>query len=295
MKRAVIDLGTNTFNLLIGSVENGRLVVDYTIKEAVMLGMGGINRGIIAEDAMDRAKQTLTFFREKCNEFDIQHIVGLGTSAMRAARNSDELIDFARNQLDIDVRVITGQMEAELIYKGVSLAHTFDEEAVIMDIGGGSNEFIHALPEGVESYASFDIGVSRIYQQLGEPERFSESVRLRMDHIFERETAGFFDRFSAKVLIGASGSFETMYEMLHKKHYEKINQSVELPLSSVHEVIDWSLNSTLEERMQHPWIVPMRKKMLPIAAYSVLWVLEKLQSERVLVSPYSLKEGAFLI
>ncbi|MCR9173426.1 MAG: hypothetical protein NXI10_13075 [bacterium] len=294
MKRAVIDLGTNTFNLLIGSISGRQLDITFATKEPVMLGMGGINEGMIAEDALERAKSTLIRFKEIAREREVDDIVGYGTSAMRGASNASALIDWAKNELQVDIRIITGEREAELIYQGVSLLHSFDQDAMIMDIGGGSNEFIWANSQGVIQAESFNIGVSRMYQMVDQPEVFTPEIRQRIDDFFEDETRGFFDDKTVGHLIGASGSFETLYEMMHQKRFPNDSQMKDLPIDEVHKMIDWSLKASLQERMDNPWIIPMRKKMLPFAAYSILWVMQKLQTQSVSICPYSLKEGAFL-
>ncbi|GAB5416109.1 MAG: hypothetical protein Crog4KO_13060 [Crocinitomicaceae bacterium] len=295
MKKAIIDLGTNTFNLIIGSVARNRLEVFYATKEAVMLGMGGINEGIIAKDAMTRAKETLTRFRKICMEGQVDTILGIGTAAMRDAQNSSELIDWAERELGFEIRIVSGEDEAELIYRGVSLLHPFNEPGMIMDIGGGSNEFIYADKNQVIEAKSFNIGVSRIYQLLDQPEVFTSEIQVKVDQFFEEQTRGFFDDRNVPHLIGASGSFETFYEMLHKERFPDDQQLKEIPVSEIRKLIDWSLKASLEERMQNEWIVPMRKKMLPIAAYSILWVMDKLKTERLTICPYSLKEGAFVM
>jgi exopolyphosphatase/guanosine-5'-triphosphate,3'-diphosphate pyrophosphatase len=293
MKRAIIDLGTNTFNLLIGSVVGTKLHIDFATKEAVMLGMGGINEGFIADDAMQRAQQTLTRFKEKCTELGVSNILGIGTAAMRDAKNSNDLILWAKQTHGIEIRVISGDAEAGLIYKGVSLLHPFDEVGMIMDIGGGSNEFIYANNHEVLEAQSFNIGVSRIYQLMDQPDVFTPEIQVRVDRFFEEQTNGFFDDRNVPELIGASGSFETLYEMLHQVSFPGDQQMQVLPIHEVRRLIDWSINATLEDRMNNPWIIPMRKKMLPFAAYSILWVMEKLNTQSVTICPYSLKEGAF--
>ena len=294
MRKAIIDLGTNTFNLLIGSITDRDLDVTFATKEAVMLGMGGINHGVIAKDAMERAQATLVRFKEKCDQEGVSQITGIGTSAMRGAKNADELINWAQDVLSIDIQLVSGDEEADLIYKGVSLLHVFEEPEMIMDIGGGSNEFIVADGSGVLEAKSFNIGVSRIYQLLDEPEAFSPEVRSQVANYFEEETSGFFTNKNIPNLIGASGSFETLYEMLHETRFPSDARMQELPINDVYRLIGWSMNSTLEERLANDWIVPMRKKMLPIAAYSILWVMEKLNTQTLTICPYSLKEGAFL-
>ncbi len=298
MKKAIIDLGTNTFNLLIGTIDSSGLKVEFACKEPVLLGMGGINEGVIAPDAMERAMETLGRYAEICASYHVESILGIGTSAMRASKNAGELVANAKAHFGLDIRIISGKEEAQFIYEGVSILHPFNTPGVIMDIGGGSTEFIHANQSGVLSSESFEIGVSRVYQMLGNPAVFTEKIQQEMDRFFEAETKAYFENLQSDVLIGASGSFETFYEMMYTMPFPKEDrtksQMVPLPIGDLRHLIDWALNSTLEARMQHPWIVPLRKKMLPIAAYSIQWVLNKVDAKEVLISPYSLKEGAFL-
>lgn len=260
-----------------------------------MLGMGGINSGVITEDAMERAIQTLREFKQICSDEGVGSVKGIGTSAMRGASNSGRLVEMAKKELQLEILIVSGEDEAELIYRGVKMLHEFDSPAMIMDIGGGSTEYIFADANGVTKAGSFDVGVSRIYQKLDMPETFNDSVQQAMDALFELEMGTFFQGMSVHQLIGASGSFETFYEMIRKETFPKANYTVSIPKSELLDMLVWSLKSTLDDRIENPWIVPMRKKMLPIAAYSVLWTMEKLQTQEVLVSPYSLKEGAFSV
>ena len=295
MKEAIIDIGTNTFNLLIGTVVGNKIQVEFTTKEAVLLGMGGINEGTIAADAMQRAMETLSRFKDKCDELNVSSITGFGTSAMRASSNADELVNAAKDNLGIDIQIISGEDEANLIYKGVSLLHNFNEPGIIMDIGGGSIEYIHADASGVLKSGSFDIGVSRIYQQLGAPDEFTIETRTEIHAFLEKEAGSFFENLQVDTLLGASGSFETFFEMINAAEFVSKDAMVEIPIDKLNYWIEWALSSSLEERMANEWIVPMRKKMLPTAAYTIYWTMKKLGTRRVIISPYSLKEGAFLL
>ena len=108
MRIAVIDLGTNTFNLLISQVNGGKLHLIHTEKESVLLGMGGINQSIITVDALNRAKETLNLFKSKCEIFHVKSIQAIGTSALRSSKNNYELVDYAKDILDIDINIIDG-------------------------------------------------------------------------------------------------------------------------------------------------------------------------------------------
>ena len=294
MKKAIIDLGTNTFNLMIGEVVGNQFCKIYSTKTPVLLGMDGINHGVIAHDAMERAKQTLCDFKTICQVEGVDDIIGIGTSALREASNSSELIDFSKKELNIELEVISGVKEARLIYNGVSWLHDFEEESLVMDIGGGSTEFIHADKTGVIAEASLNIGVSRIYQMLEKPADFSKSHMQLIDDFLNKHKSHFFADINSPVLIGSSGSFETIYKLIHQEKFPKENRLISINIKEVKEVLDWLEYSTLEERMDNKWISQMRKPMMPITAAQMKWAINELEIEEFLVSPYSLKEGAFV-
>ena len=150
---AVIDLGTNTFNLLVAIKSDSGIHRLLSTKDGVALGLGGINENKLSADAIERAMQTLTKFCEMSRQLNAEIIVAFGTSAVRNAVNSNQLLELAEKNLGLKIQVISGKREAELIYKGVCSGYKFSDSALIMDIGGGSTEFILAGPNGVEKSA----------------------------------------------------------------------------------------------------------------------------------------------
>lgn len=293
MKKAVIDLGTNTFNLLIGSVFGDKLEIIYCEKEAVLLGMNGINNGSIAEDAWMRAMQTLFRFKKRCEKQNVDEIIGFGTSALRGAKNGELFVKEVYENIGIRIHIISGSQEAQLIYRGVRWLFDFKQAATIMDIGGGSTEFIAANAGGIVEAQSFDIGVSRLYQNLNKRNNLTANDFKFINEYLEARTGRFFEEDRSTLLIGASGSFETFYEMIFQKKFTAEEKMVTLPLLPLLDQLNWVIDSRYEDRINHKWIVPMRKKMIPIAAFKIKWIIQKLNVDRVLLSPYSLKEGAF--
>lgn len=293
MKRAVIDLGTNTFNLLVGSVFGDKLEIIYCEKEAVLLGMNGINNGSIAEDAWMRAMQTLFRFKKRCEKQNVEEIIGFGTSALRGAKNGELFVKEVYENIGIRIHIISGSQEAQLIYRGVRWLFDFKQAATIMDIGGGSTEFIAANAGGIVDAQSFDIGVSRLYQNLNKRNNLTANDFKFINEYLEARTGRFFEEDRSTLLIGASGSFETFYEMIFQKKFTAEEKMVTLPLLPLLDQLNWVIDSRYEDRINHKWIVPMRKKMIPIAAFKIKWIIQKLNADRVLLSPYSLKEGAF--
>ena len=293
MKRAVIDLGTNTFNLLVGSVFGDKLEIIYCEKEAVLMGMNGINNGSIAEDSWMRAMQTLFRFKKRCEKQNVDEIIGFGTSALRGAKNGELFVKEVYENIGIRIHIISGSQEAQLIYRGVRWLFDFKQAATIMDIGGGSTEFIAANAGGIVEAQSFDIGVSRLYQNLNKRNNLTANDFKFINEYLEARTGRFFEEDRSTLLIGASGSFETFYEMIFQKKFTAEEKMVTLPLLPLLDQLNWVIDSRYEDRINHKWIVPMRKKMIPIAAFKIKWIIQKLNVDRVLLSPYSLKEGAF--
>ena len=291
MRKAVIDLGTNTFNLLIAEVENEALNVIHSDKISVLLGMGGINHGFIAADALERAKDALYSFKNQCDVHGVKTIRAIGTSALRASRNRNQLVDYAKDVIGIEIQIIDGQQEAEYIYRGVKWKHDFSEPAIVMDIGGGSTEFIFADTRGVKELTSLDIGVSRIFQTLNKPEEFTEDNLKTIVQFLEDENCTFFNKAHSEILLGSSGSFETIYEMVYEKPFNARGGAVEIPLDKAMLALEWIIASTLQERLNHDWIVKIRKRMLPIAALKIIWVINHFNIKRIIISPFSLKEG----
>jgi exopolyphosphatase/guanosine-5'-triphosphate,3'-diphosphate pyrophosphatase len=295
MRKAIIDLGTNTFNLIVADISLEKFEIVYHEKVGVSLGMGGINQHLLTEDALQRALDALEKFVRISDDLKVDHIYGIGTSAMRGAKNADFLLDMVMKKLNLHIEVIDGKREAELIFKGVSYSHPINEPTLVMDIGGGSTEFISANNNEIESLISLDIGVSRIYQSFNFSDPFNSDDVNKIEDFLEATAQGFFSNRKEQTLIGASGSFETFYELIEKQPFPDITSSLQLDLNALKNCLDDIIFSTDDQRSQNNWIIPIRKKMAPIAAVKTRWVISKLPVSQVYVSPFSLKEGALLV
>jgi exopolyphosphatase/guanosine-5'-triphosphate,3'-diphosphate pyrophosphatase len=291
MRVAVIDLGTNTFNLLIADIHASGFEIVHNSKEGVALGMGGINEQTIHPDAEKRAFHAFEVFQKRIEENSVEFVYGFGTSAIRDAKNGNDFVQHLIDRFSHPIEIIDGDREAELIYKGVTWIHPIEKASLIMDIGGGSSEFIRVDQTGSLEACSLNIGVSRAFQLFEFSDPLDEKDKLNLIDWFEKN-AEILNQFGkSSVLIGASGSFETFYEMVHNEEFPSKMDSMYLSKVELDEILDWTLNSTLEERESHPYIIPIRRKLAPIAAMKVKWILDKFSIEEVVICPFSLKEG----
>jgi exopolyphosphatase / guanosine-5'-triphosphate,3'-diphosphate pyrophosphatase len=287
---AIIDLGTNTFNLLVAEKNHTGIKRIISTKDGVGLGLGGINENRISPDAIERGLAALSKFCLLSRENAAEKIYAFGTSALRNAKNSHEFLDLAYEKLGLKIEVISGAREAELIYKGVTSGYRFRENELIMDIGGGSTEFIFAGPGGVLKSESFEIGVSRIYQlfQFSDPMTANDCKKIT-DYL-ENAAGDFFKSISCVTLIGASGSFETFYKLANNCEFPD-DEYVTMTVHELRTGLDLIIRSTQKERDANPLIIPIRKKMAPLAAVKAKWVIDKLDIQKLVISPFALKEG----
>lgn len=292
MRVAVIDLGTNTFNLLIAQVFDDHFDVLFNTKEGVALGMGGINEGYISDEALERAFAAFETFSKYCLEYQVDQTVAIGTSALRDATNQTFFCTEVHARFGIDVEIVSGLEEAKLIYQGISWSYDFNKTSLIMDIGGGSTEFIRVSNRDVLEFKSENIGISRAYQLFQIANPLSPKNKIDLLRWFEKNAPGLNSLESSEVLVGASGTFETFYEMVHEKSFPTGEQVIVKVLKDeLIEMLDWIIGSTVEERNKHPHIIAIRRMMAPIAALKTKWVIEKMGIQEIVISHYSLKEG----
>lgn len=300
MRIAIIDLGTNTFNLLIteNSVKGDSKVL-FKRKIAVKLGEGGIDKGIIASDAYERGIQALKEHKASLQEYNVEKYKAFATSAIRSTKNGLNFVNDVDQQLGIKIEVIDGDKEAELIYLGVrevlEMNQSYD---LIMDIGGGSTEFIIANNEGVVWAKSYQLGVSRLKEILKPSDPIPISEIKQIENYIEKQLKDFFEAISKTPclrLIGSSGSFDTIVEMIAKRYNDEIRIQQKCAAIHHHE-LDWTIKYLLESdlnlRLNTPGLIKMRADMIVISAIFINYILKKTGIKSVKRSKFALKEGA---
>ena len=302
MRIAVIDLGTNTFNLLIVDMgEDQGYKILYNNKLPVKLGKSGIDKKEIRPDAITRGLNALERHLQTIGEYKAEKTYAFATSAIRSARNGDQFVKLAKQRCGIDVEIINGEREAELIYYGVKQAVKLtDEKVLILDIGGGSNEFIIADKDTIFWKKSYPLGVARLLSKfkpsdpisIEEIEFISNYLEERLSDLFEE-----FKKHKIITLIGASGSFETITAMIRADDPNFESGTALSPESNLIDLTDFEnlyqklINSTLKERKQMKGLESMRLEMIVVATLVVKFILQKLKLRVLIQSNFALKEG----
>ena len=188
MRIAIIDLGTNTFNLLICDKKSESQKTIFKNKIAVKLGEGGIDKGIIAHAPYQRGIKALEDHLNTIKEYDVDKVRAFATSAIRSTKNGGDFVSEVFEKLALKIEVIDGDKEAELIYQGVRKAIPFDlDYKLIMDIGGGSTEFIIANAEGVQWKKSYQLGVSRLKELFKPKDPITQEEIHMIEHHLKSE------------------------------------------------------------------------------------------------------------
>jgi len=300
MRIAIIDLGTNTFNLLICDKKDESQNTIFKNKIAVKLGEGGIDRGIIAQAPYQRGIKALEDHLNTIKKYDVDKVRAFATSAIRSTKNGSDFVSEVFEKLALKIEVIDGDKEAELIYQGVRKAIPFDlDYKLIMDIGGGSTEFIIANVEGVQWKKSYQLGVSRLKELFKPKDPITQEEIQTIEYHLKSELKDLIENiqtFPCKTLIGSSGSFDTLVEMIGFKfnNLELKNKKPSCDIHSEHYkwAQDFLIQSTLSERLNTKGIVTMRADMIVLSVIFINFVLREFDIKEMIRSKYALKEGA---
>lgn len=299
MRIAVIDLGTNTFNLLIADADqSGGFVSLYNEKLPVRLGEGGINSGIITEAAYQRGLEAMDTYAGAIRQWNATQSMAFATSAMRNAANGKQFVDDVKERTGIAINVISGAEEAEYIYEGVKGALSFNESnSLIIDIGGGSTEFIIANKHGLKWKQSFEVGASRLLQKFKPSDPITENEVHAIAYFLNESLAPLkraVAEYGVEELIGASGSFESLAEMVSARYHEAAeltSSEFTFDLEQCEIIHRELLASTREQRLHIRGLVAMRVDMIVISAILVDWVIREFSIPKMRMSAYALKEG----
>ena len=298
-KAAVIDMGTNTFHLLLVELNESGFKTIYKEKIPVKLGKGGINQNQLAEDAQKRAFHTLKHFKNLIDGEHIDQVFAFATSAVRNAENGLAFVQKVKEDIGISIQVISGEEEAQMIYEGICLSGSLNGQIeLMMDIGGGSVEFIIGTSQEVFWKQSFEIGGQRLlelfhYHDPILPEeiaKLEDYLQIKLAPLLEA-----IEKFKPTGLVGASGTFDTLTDIYFESMLQckLTGQHVfELPVDEFEKIHQMLLSKNKEERLLIPGMIPMRVDMIVVASSLIEFILRYVPVKSMTCSHYALKEGA---
>lgn len=288
----VIDLGSNTFHLLIVEHDSGlNFKILFRKRIFTSLSEGGIEH--ILPSRIDAGLKSIKEFKYNLDLYHCNHLRAIGTAVLRTASNRKEFIDKAEEILCTKIEIIDGASEANYIFKGITLSPLVGRGThLIMDIGGGSTEFI-LIREGQAIFSkSYVIGVGALYAMFHKSEPISSSeINQISRYIYEKiaDLKSMVDLHKPEFLIGASGSFEVLpmisgYD-LSETEIMKVEPKTFLDI--YHKIIsaDEISRSNIEGLPRE------RIKLIVVGMILKKVIFDLMQPSHIYVSPFGLKEG----
>ena len=294
-----MDLGTNTFHLLIveGSPIDFKEIVHE--QQAVKLGEGGINKGLIQPAAFERGIKTMQQYQQLILNQNVEQVRAMATSALRSAANGKDFIKEVKEKTNIDVEIIDGDAEAGYIYKGVKAGGCLSEQnSLIVDIGGGSVEFIICNNKHIHWKQSFEIGAARLMDKFHRTDPIPpESINALNIYLNDclKDLLSAASNYPIGNLIGSSGVFESYAEVIELSKdnpfdLKKTNNYI-FDQTCLLALIEKIVLSTHQDREITKGILPIRVDMIVTASLLTRFIIEKLKIAKVQMSTNSLKEG----
>jgi exopolyphosphatase/guanosine-5'-triphosphate,3'-diphosphate pyrophosphatase len=278
--------------------KEGQLINLHQERIAAKLGVGGIHLNIITEAAIIRALNALTEFKIRLDAFGVKEIFCFGTSAIRNATNQEYLVERIKSTTGIAVKVISGDEEAELIYKGVSTAIKMElEPNLIVDIGGGSVEFIIANREQIFWKQSFEIGGQRLIEKFKPHDPIKIEEISSLETYFNEQLGVLMEQLKIHKpisLVGSSGSFDTLSEIYcttEELPYNPEGPETLLSIEAFYSIHQLLISKNREERMKIPGMIELRVDMIVVGSCLIKFLLDSYHFQSIRVSTYSLKEG----
>jgi len=308
MRRAAIDIGTNTVRLLVADYHGQEHFTVISRQERITrLGGGYTPQGGIAEETMSRTIAVLQEFRAAMNDLGVESALAVATSVVRKAANRAKFIEQARSEAGIDITVITGATEAQLAARGALLPVSVPfDQALIFDIGGGSTEFILTSGTTPDLIESIELGVVHLTESLLHHDPpISDEIAVARQQVYEQvqkvrrhfEQA---ERFpftcTRTVLIGIAGTPTTLAAMdlmLTVYDRDQVTNHV-LHHDLIEEIFDTLIDQTSYERLLLPGLQPGREDLIIPGALITLAVMELFGFSALRVIDSGILEGIIL-
>ena len=299
MRVAGIDCGTNSIRLLIADVaENGRLVDVARRMEIVRLGEGVDRTGRLSDAALARTRTALIGYAAEIAELGIGRVRMCATSASRDASNAADFRTMVRGVLGVDPEVITGDEEARLSFTGAVTGLDAERPYLIVDIGGGSTEFVTGSA-GVEQAISMDIGCVRMTERHlhDDPPTAAQVTAASEDITAAVDTAlAAVPGREAATLVGLAGTVTTVAALAlglpaydaGRIHHARVSRE------QVAEVTDELLSMTVAERLALPVMHPGRADVIGAGALILTTILERSGQDAVVASEHDILDGICL-
>jgi exopolyphosphatase/guanosine-5'-triphosphate,3'-diphosphate pyrophosphatase len=298
MRAAAIDVGSNTLRLLIGDVQGDNLVRVHTDRAVTRLAQGIRKSGVLRQENMRRSVDALKNFSRAIADYGTKKVKAVGTSALRDAANSREFLAMVRRETGIGIEIIAGVREAELTVKGIATGAAGPDAMLIIDIGGGSTEWILSGMHGTPLCGSLPVGVVNLSEELitTDPPSPADiaSVGREIDAHLGPLKEDLIDRgLAPKKFVGTGGTVTTLAAMdlgLGEYDPDRVNMHA-ISRGRLARIEEMLVSLPLEGRRDIRGLDPERADLIIPGILLTIRLMDSFSFPAVTVSDHGLLEG----
>jgi exopolyphosphatase / guanosine-5'-triphosphate,3'-diphosphate pyrophosphatase len=302
MRIAALDLGSNSFHLLVADVHaDGTFLPLVREKEMLRLGDGVARDGRVPDAMAEAAIATVRRFRKLADAAGASETLACATSAIRTAANGDALVDRIETEAGIRVEVIDGLEEARLIFGAVRASVVLEPApALCFDLGGGSVEIMVGDAGGLHWAASERLGVARLTNELVHSDPLSKADRRGLRDRIARglePVARHVAKFEPKLVVGSSGTLEDIAQMVAARRDGNVPLSLNQLMFTREEFLPLHrelTTSSAGERRRIPGLEARRIDLIPAGSMFLATAMELFDFDEMTVSEWALREGIVL-
>lgn len=283
MRYAAIDIGTNSCRLLIAEYQENKVIPIYRTMMTTRLGEKMKERPVISQEAILRTSQCLKDFKNILEEYEVKDYRAVATSAVREAENKNEFLELIKDECHIDIDIISGVEEANLSYIGVKNSLDLEKSPLVIDLGGGSTEFIY---EGITPI-SIPIGAVKVHEQ--------NISAYDISQIF-KPIAQMKEQFSQSPLVFVGGTATSLVAIkfsLEVYRSELIHGQV-LTRTEIADLYNMLEMMPLSVRKRLPGLQPERADIITSGTLIVLIIMDIFDKQDIIISESDILEGIII-
>jgi exopolyphosphatase/guanosine-5'-triphosphate,3'-diphosphate pyrophosphatase len=288
---AAIDLGSNSFHMVLGRVVGGNSIITDRMKEMVQLGAGLDKDRMLSDASQQRAIACIERFAQRASALPGENVRAVGTNTLRVARNGERFLERAKQALGHPIEIISGIEEARLIYSGVMRDRAAkDERLLVVDIGGGSTELIIGegpKPLDLESLYMGSITMMQRHFEDGKinAKRFRRAEVTALQEL--ERVQGRFRRLGWSASVGASGTARAVARVVRENGWSKEG----ITRDSLKKLRDAVVDAGSLERLSFKGLSRSRASVFPGGVAVLSAIFETLEVDLMQVSESALREG----
>lgn len=291
-KVAALDMGSNSFHLVVARIVAGSVQILHRVKQKVRLGDGLGTDGVLSEEAIQRGLDTLKVIAESIQGFEPEYVRVVATHTLRKASNAKEFLIAAKKVFPFPIEVISGAEEARLIYQGVAHTNHQEGQRLVVDIGGGSTEFIIGEDFDTKILRSVQMGcvsyTNRFFKhgelKLKAFDKAITSARQELEMIDKQ-----YKQIGWKNCIGTSGTIKVVIELAAQ--LDSTNRENQVSLGDLYILRDLCCAAGNSRDLKLQGLSEDRQPVLAAGLAILIGIFKSLKIDQMAFSPAALREG----